>query len=187
MEIETSAPSVHMDWSNTGSFPKRAGANGADDHSRSQRVFASERDDQLPREAQSGASARYHDALQSLVVSRRTSPTLHSWQRRQQFASGLVVAEKSRAHAGNNDPLFRRSPPISFHVAPILSRIPQDNSSLREHSGALPDQALRSVSRQSARDIRSQEAAQRRGRWKLLISMVRHEKSSLPRALPELC
>ena len=118
--------------------------------------------------------ARGHGALQLSVVSQRTSPALQGWHKRQQFASGLVVAERNRAYVGHTGQrASRRSPPLEFHLAASLSRIPQNNSSPWNSLGAIPNHHL-AVSIDRARDLRSQ----RRGRWKLLKSMVRHEKSA---------
>ena len=95
-------------------------------------------------------------------------PALQSWHERQPFASGLTVA-----FVGNSGPVTHRSPHLDSDVASILSIIPKDDNSARDHAGTLPDQTLGCV-----RDLRSQEAAQRRGRWKLSKSIVRYKKSA---------
>ena len=74
---------------------------------------------------------RNHDAPQSLVVSRTTSPALQSWRMRQKLASGLVVAESIE--------------PLDFQVAPVPSRLQQNNSSPQD------DQIRHLRVRQSAR------------------------------------
>ena len=68
---------------------------------------------------------------------------------RQPLASGLVVAERNRAHLGNADPATRHSPHLDFPVVPSPSRILQNNSSPRDHAGTSPDEALGSVHRQN--------------------------------------
>ena len=110
-----------------------------------------------------------HDTLQFFVVSQRTSPALQSWHKREQLASGLVVAILARRPTGHR---------IWTFTWPQFLREFQKTTA-RLGITVVPYQIRHSVlSIDRARDLRSQEAAQRRGRWTPLKSMVRCEKSA---------
>ena len=88
------------------------------------------------------------------------------------------MAEGQRTHAGNSGPATRRSPHLDFRVAPNAFENSQKRQVASGSRWYFYQIRHSEESFDRPRDLRSQAAAQRGGRWKLMKFMVRYEKSA---------
>ena len=154
---------MHMGWSDTGSVPTRVGANVTDDHSRARWVPAPERNVQLARWRHTSTGAGNHDTLQHFAVRGRTPPVLESWHKSPcwQFWPGDQSVTASGLSRGSNSFETSQRRQLVSGITLVPCQIKQS-----------------AVSIDRARDLQSQEQDSAEGRWELVKSMVRYERSA---------